>query len=95
MRESQQEPLDVDVADLDPGEFARLLISRSLSGNGVALVENQWDVTTRYPKTGEAVQVLTGIVEQLLGWLGEQQGLSAALLWQDLMLREAASEESP
>jgi hypothetical protein len=97
-RDPEPGPIDVDVAALDPGAFARLLISRGVSGDPMALAEIRWDIATRYERTGEVVLVLVGIVEQFLGWLGEERGMTARELWQDLLLNEALSdgpEETP
>jgi hypothetical protein len=85
-------PIDVDVTEIEPGAFARLLISRGVSGNDMAWAENHWDVATRYPRNADLVNVLVGIIDQLLTELAVQRGMTSAQLWQELMLREAAAE---
>lgn len=89
MNRFEHPPIDVDVNDLDPGEFARLQVSRVVADNNLALAELHWDAA-RYQRGPDLVLMLASFVGQLLTMLAASQGKTAVQLWQEWMLDEAA-----
>lgn len=88
---SEVPPFDLDVTAMDPGDMARVLVSRSFSERDTTWAEIGWDVK-RYPHVDDLVAVLLGFLGQCLAPLAEQQGVTAPELWRAMMLAEAERE---
>ena len=86
-------PIDVDVRALDPGDFARLQITRAITGSDIAWAEIGWDAI-RYGRHDEVAATYVGLAGQLVEILAAQQGKTAAELWREWMLGEATSGRS-
>jgi hypothetical protein len=82
-------PIDVDLGEVAPADFVRLLVSRSLSDDPMVWAELGWDAG-RYGRSDDLAAAWLGLVGPLLGALAAQRGCTPAELWQRLMLDEAA-----
>ena len=80
-------PFDVDVAAMEPSDFVRILVSRALTGDSLAWAEIGWDVM-RYGRHDDVAAVMLGMIEQLLGVIARESGMTSVALWRSLMLSE-------
>ena len=87
-------PVDVDVHAMEPRDLARLLITRAVGDHDWAWAEIACDLM-RYDRKRETALTLLAIVQQMIGILADERGMTAADLWQALMLDEALATADP
>jgi hypothetical protein len=72
------------VYELEPKDFARLLVTRALSGPST-LAGFSW---ANYKRRDEAAAALLGIIKALLAEIGSASGQPAAQVWRAFKLNE-------
>jgi len=84
---SELPPIDVDVAAMEPSDFVRILVSRALTDDAMTWAEIGWDVM-RYGRHDDVAAVMLGMIEQLLGIVACESGMTKVALWRSFMLAE-------